>query len=437
MTPLVLLVLLPLAAYLVGAVPFGYLVARGRGIDILHQGSGNIGATNVGRVLGRRFGILVFLLDFAKGALPVLAALTLTSRLDADLMPALPAVLAAIAAFLGHLFPVYLGFKGGKGVATGAGIVSVLVPLPALAALLTWVTVLASTRYVSLASLVASALLCGVYLVATPQPWGEAHLAVTLFCLLAAALVFTRHRANLRRLFQGNENRVKDSPAMLHLSKTLHVLALGLWFGTVVFFTIAGVLLFDTFERLSTEKDRPLWFPLPAEFAREPPGDKFPNPLSKEQGARAAGYAVSPLFPWYYGVQMGCALVAAATALGWSAQCRGERVHRVRSVLLVLALAGVAAGWWLEHVVSDLRGPRNNLTDEVLKSPSPTTEEIQKAVEARSAFGLWHFYSLAANMATLLLVTAGMALAAQLPGAAGDRQSAVRKEAATPVGATG
>jgi acyl-phosphate glycerol 3-phosphate acyltransferase len=414
MTPLVLLVLVPLAAYFVGAVPFGYLVARWRGIDILHQGSGNIGATNVGRLLGRRFGVLVFLLDFAKGALPVLSASALTSRLGSDLA-ALPAVLAALAAFLGHLFPVYLRFRGGKGVATGAGIVTVLVPVPALAALLTWVTILASTRYVSLASLLAAALLCGVYLLTTPQPWDEAHLAVTLFCLLAAALVGTRHRANLRRLFHGNENRVKDSPAMLHLSKTLHVLAVGLWFGTVVFFTITGLVLFGAFERLSTEKDRPLWFPLPSAFAKEPPSDKFPNPLSKEQGSRAAGYAVSPLFPWYYGVQTVCALVATATALGWSMQRRGEKVHRLRSAVLVLALLGVAMGWWLEHVVSDLRGPRNDLTDAVLTSPSPTADEIQKAVDARSAFGDWHGYSLLANMATLLLVAVAMALAAQLP----------------------
>src|SRR5438094_8220534 len=116
-----------LLSYLVGAVPFGYAVARWRGVDILRHGSGNIGATNVGRVLGKRFGILVFLLDFAKGFVPTLTALRLASELHESLDPEWAGVAAGLSAFLGHLFPVYLGFRGGKGVATGAGVVSVLV----------------------------------------------------------------------------------------------------------------------------------------------------------------------------------------------------------------------------------------------------------------------------------------------------------------------
>src|SRR5947209_14237686 len=108
MTGPALLVLTGAAAYLVGAVPFGYLAARARGIDILRQGSGNIGATNVGRVLGRRYGLLVFLLDFAKGALPVLAAGWVPP--DPSWPPNLVPVAAGVAAFLGHLFPVYLRF---------------------------------------------------------------------------------------------------------------------------------------------------------------------------------------------------------------------------------------------------------------------------------------------------------------------------------------
>src|SRR3954447_6458190 len=100
-------------AYLIGAIPFGWLIARSRGIDIFHAGSGNIGATNVGRVLGRKFGLLVFVLDFLKGAVPVAVA----KRFDAgaDWLP----VAAGLAAFVGHMFPVYLHFRGGKGVATG------------------------------------------------------------------------------------------------------------------------------------------------------------------------------------------------------------------------------------------------------------------------------------------------------------------------------
>src|SRR5215207_9636298 len=114
------------ASYFIGAVPFGYLVARLRGVDIFHAGSGNIGATNVGRVLGRKFGLLVFVLDFMKGAGPVLLTGLLPS--EAHEVFGLPNALrvgSAVCAFLGHLFPIYLRFRGGKGVATGAGIVFV------------------------------------------------------------------------------------------------------------------------------------------------------------------------------------------------------------------------------------------------------------------------------------------------------------------------
>src|SRR6516164_4689680 len=102
------------AAYLLGAVPFGYLVARARGVDLLRQGSGNIGATNVARVLGLRWGIVVFFLDFAKGALPVLLAQQLP-RAGEGLPPQSLPVGAGVAALLGHLFPIYLRFRGGKG----------------------------------------------------------------------------------------------------------------------------------------------------------------------------------------------------------------------------------------------------------------------------------------------------------------------------------
>src|SRR3954466_5086666 len=116
-----------LISYLVGAVPFGYIVARLRGVDIFAAGSGNIGATNVGRVLGRKFGILVFVLDFLKGAGPTAVARLLASRLTEESWAAGGGleVGAAVAAFVGHCFPIYLGFRGGKGVATGAGTVAV------------------------------------------------------------------------------------------------------------------------------------------------------------------------------------------------------------------------------------------------------------------------------------------------------------------------
>jgi acyl-phosphate glycerol 3-phosphate acyltransferase len=208
MPPLLLLALLVVLAYLVGSIPFGYLVARARGVDILRQGSGNIGATNVGRVLGRRWGILVFLLDFAKGALPVLLASWLPDPLVPSLPPHTTSVLVGVAAFLGHLFPLYLGFRGGKGVATGAGVVVVLVPVAALLAVLAWAVVLAASRYMSAASLTGAVVLCIVRLLPFFRPWDREEIVITVFCLVGALLVIVRHAANIRRLIQGTENRL-------------------------------------------------------------------------------------------------------------------------------------------------------------------------------------------------------------------------------------
>jgi len=293
----------------------------------------------------------------------------------------------------------------------------VLTPVLALLVLLAWVVVLAATRYVSLASLAAAALLIALRLALTPLPWSRDNVVVTAFCLFGAALVALRHAGNVRRLLQGSEHRLEDSPAMLLLPRTLHVLAVGLWFGTAVYFTVVGLLLFQTFDAISLkdQANRPLWFPLPDAYAKQPPSDKFPDPLRKEQGSRAAGAAVGPIFPWYYGIQAGCGAVAVVTALGWWTFFRGGRVHAIRAVLLTLALAGVAAGWWMEGVVAGLREPRDNLTDKVLASDNPAPELVRQAEAARTTFVTWHGYSLLDNFAVLLLVAVGTALAAQMP----------------------
>src|SRR5882724_3005914 len=152
------ILLTPLAGYLIGSIPFGYLVARARGVDIFKEGSGNIGATNVGRILGRPFGVLVFVLDFAKGAIPVLAAMRVGAywpNASAQLPDGTLEVVTGLAAFLGHLYPVYIGLRGGKGVATGTGVVAVLAPGPTLAALGVWIVLAVALRYVSLASILA------------------------------------------------------------------------------------------------------------------------------------------------------------------------------------------------------------------------------------------------------------------------------------------
>lgn len=411
MNPWIIAPLAWAAAYLVGAIPFGYLVARARGIDIFQAGSGNIGATNVSRVLGRKFGILVFVLDFAKGALPVLAAILLLQSRDlaTDVGDWLP-VGAGLAAFLGHLFPIYLRFRGGKGVATGAGVVTVLLPVPTIAAVLAWLTVVSATRMVSAGSLAAAVVLCVVYLAGSGEV--NAQNPRTLFCLLAGALVFLRHRSNLGRIIRGSESRLPEGGIMQRVGRVLHVLALGLWFGMSVFFTfVVALSLFQTFETLG-KSERPDWFPMVPEYASA--DEHIDGP--REQGARVAGYAVGPLFHWYFLLQGVCGFVALTTALGWT-RLSPVKIQRRRVAVLLVALATVVVGWPIERHTSALRVERNAATSAYLQTVGPTQRPaaLERMKSARAEFGLWHTAGLFLNFFTVLLVTGGMMLAARLP----------------------
>lgn len=404
-----------LMSYFLGALPFGYLIAKWHGIDIFQHGSGNIGATNIGRVLGKRFGILVFLLDFAKGALPVTAASWIGNRLsdDAGLVgPDGLRVGAGLAAFLGHLFPIYLRFRGGKGVATGAGVVSVLVPGPALGAFLIWVTVLCSTRIMSLASIAAVVVLCALRLAFIAAPFSPNNLTITLFCFVAAGLVTLRHWKNIHRLLQGTENRLQGGPAMFNLSKIIHVLAVGLWFGSTVFFTFFVALsLFRTFEAVAEKPvdERPIWLPLPKEYDQD-------LATRKEQGTRVAGAAVSPIFHWYYLIQGACGVLAAITALGWSRNDRNDKVARCRFLILLLALISVLVAWPLEQKVAALRDERNGRSEDWLRGHPATADVAKKTADvARAEFLRWHLYSLFLNLGTIMLVSIAMSLCAYLP----------------------
>ena len=194
------------------------------------------------------------------------------------------------------------------------------------------------------------------------------------------------------------------------LLRSLHVLAVALWFGSVVFFTVEGLLIFRAFEaqsRLPAE-ERPLWLPIPPAYAQPSPGPGFPDPMRLEQGSRAAGVAVSGIFPVYYGLQVGCGAVALLTALLLARSGDGG-AHGWRSSLALLALLTALAGWWLEDEVSRLRHPRNDLTDAVLLAGSPPAAQVEEARQARATFGTWHGYSLIQNFATLFLV-AGLTL---------------------------
>lgn len=210
-----------IAAFLCGSVPFGVLIARSRGVDLRTVGSGNTGATNVGRALGRPFGILCFVLDALKGAAPVLTAGWLAGILGhgAASMTA-PAAWGwlgvAVAAILGHCFSPWIGFRGGKGVATGFGAVLAMWPvltIPALAAFAVWAVVLGLTRIMALASMAGALVLPATVLAMSIGPSGDGasfrgslpFLAVT--GLIAAFVVF-RHRANIGRLRQGTESRL-------------------------------------------------------------------------------------------------------------------------------------------------------------------------------------------------------------------------------------
>lgn len=207
--------------FLAGSLPFGVMIARSRGIDIRSEGSGNPGATNVGRVLGKPFGIACFFLDATKGAVPVLLAGWLAGILGngASEMTASAAwgwLLVAIATILGHCFSPWIGFRGGKGVATGFGAVLAMWPvltMPAIAGLFVWALVLMVTRVMALASVAGALVLPATVLALALVPGSsgaglEASVPFLVITSLVAALVVFRHRSNLVRLRDGKEQKL-------------------------------------------------------------------------------------------------------------------------------------------------------------------------------------------------------------------------------------
>ena len=196
-----------LGSYLLGSIPFGYVAGKIRGIDIRKIGSGNIGATNVVRVLGKRYGYSVFVLDFLKGFGAVKISMSIATDARPEwASPEIFGIFAAIASVIGHSFPVWLKFRGGKGVATSAGALFGLIPLAALIGIVIWVLVFWLTRYVSVASVVAAATLPLVILIMTrlDQIHGN---ALFYSSLGLAAVVMWRHRSNFSRLMHGSEPR--------------------------------------------------------------------------------------------------------------------------------------------------------------------------------------------------------------------------------------
>jgi acyl phosphate:glycerol-3-phosphate acyltransferase len=202
-----LLILGPLVGYLLGSIPFGLIIGLARGVDIRKVGSGNIGATNLGRALGMRYFWYAFVLDALKGLLPTLAVSIIAYIAG---LPSWVALVTGVATLCGHIFPIYLKFKGGKGVATSFGVVLGVWPiftLAGVAAGLVFLVVFMAYRYISLASITSSVcfvpfvLVLGLY---TAQPWHSLGVLLAAAFLLAL-LIVVKHRANIRRLLAGTE----------------------------------------------------------------------------------------------------------------------------------------------------------------------------------------------------------------------------------------
>ena len=210
-----------LAAYAVGATPFGVIIARIKGVDLQGRGSGNVGATNVSRVIGRSYGVLCFVLDVAKGLVPTLVVGTIVGG-DGVPSPAAQALwlAAGLGCICGHVFSFYLKFRGGKGVATSLGVVMGIFPYftyAGLAALAVWLVVTGVSRFVSLGSIVAAAAFVPLFAGISHFCLDTSPLALWplgVFATAMALLIILRHRTNIHRLLRHNEPRIGSERPM-------------------------------------------------------------------------------------------------------------------------------------------------------------------------------------------------------------------------------
>jgi glycerol-3-phosphate acyltransferase PlsY len=212
-----LLILIPLA-YMAGSIPFGLIVGKAKGIDPRTSGSGNIGASNLGRLLGPKYFAIVFTLDLLKGTLPTLAAGAVIGFRTIDRQTCLLWIAVAAAAVLGHVFSLFLKFKGGKGVATTAGVVLGIYPyftFAGLIAIAIFIIVLRTTRYISVGSILASLSFPAAYIAIGINRWPmtEAQLPLLCFAALIPLLIIYKHRANIARLRAGTELRAGTKPS--------------------------------------------------------------------------------------------------------------------------------------------------------------------------------------------------------------------------------
>ncbi|MDP6924561.1 MAG: glycerol-3-phosphate 1-O-acyltransferase PlsY [Candidatus Scalindua sp.] len=195
-------------SYLLGSIPFGYLIAITKGIDIRTEGSGNIGATNVSRVLGRKYGLIIFFLDMFKAFAAVFFVPLLFSGITFPTTPDnLLVILCGFSAILGHAFPVFLKFRGGKAVATCFGVFIWLAPLAVGISFGAWVITVLVSRYVSLGSMIGTVSLALVLLFVLDSPFG-ADIYLMLLSIAVTILVIAKHTSNIQRIVSGTEKRV-------------------------------------------------------------------------------------------------------------------------------------------------------------------------------------------------------------------------------------
>lgn len=196
-------ILVVLGAYLLGSIPFGYLTARAKNIDIRSVGSGNIGATNAMRVLGKPAGIFVLFMDALKGFIAVSLCAALTRQFIPDANVETFSIIAGIAVVLGHNYTCWLKFKGGKGIATTAGVYLALAPWALLVALVVFIVAVALTRYVSIGSVTSAIALPATVWVMTPN-----NIFLGIVTTALGALAIYKHKSNIQRLMKGTENRL-------------------------------------------------------------------------------------------------------------------------------------------------------------------------------------------------------------------------------------
>ncbi|MGI8836415.1 MAG: glycerol-3-phosphate 1-O-acyltransferase PlsY [Pyrinomonadaceae bacterium] len=202
--------LIIVVAYLLGSIPFGYLIVRTtRGADVRETGSGGTGATNVSRSAGKFAGVLTLLLDALKGAAAIAVARLLLGVSAFSANASWWIAVAAVAVLIGHIFPMWLGFRGGKGVATGVGVFLILSPISVVAAAIVFFVIVLLTRYVSLGSIVAAIAVPIVILIDNSFTPDRDFQPVLFAAIACAALIVFAHRANIGRLFRGTESKFR------------------------------------------------------------------------------------------------------------------------------------------------------------------------------------------------------------------------------------